>query len=154
MGKQKEPIIIFGGSENHHHSHNQTNNTTVHEHRAPTDESIRILDEMYEKTVQRIIQQINVKSSVFEIESVFFEKNPVDALYKFYSVFYINGKQYQVKSEIDGSEFRQMVSQAQRADEFVGGILIKKIHKDFSEAIAMLLCEELITTEFYKEVTF
>jgi len=39
---------------------------TVHEHRAPTDESVRLLNEMRDETSKNIIAQIPLKNNVFE----------------------------------------------------------------------------------------
>lgn len=54
--------------DNHHHTREIRQTTMVHEHRAPTDESIKLLDEVHEKTLERIISRHSLEENEFKIE--------------------------------------------------------------------------------------
>jgi len=46
---------------------------TAHEHRAPTDESVRLLNEMDEKARKNIIERVILKNTLFEGTCILYE---------------------------------------------------------------------------------
>lgn len=76
---------------------------TIHEHRAPTDESVRLLKEMEEKAKNSFIKKIHVTDNTFTgiiyIAKDYYRPNTILACVK----FSINGKEYVVNHEYDGS---------------------------------------------------
>lgn len=145
MGKDRLVFVPGSGSQTNVHHHN----TTVSEHRAPTDESIRILDEMYQKTIDRIIQRVNVRSQLVDIEAVFFEQDPPSSMYLCATKFSINEKRFGVRFEISRQDFNRMIHQANSNNEMPQLEFIRRIYKAFSEEIAILICNEIATTEFF-----
>ena len=83
---------------NSNHTHNY--NTTVHEHKAPTDDSIRLAVEMREKALESVIDSIKVQSNSFSgqvaqmIDPATFEKCIV-------VIFALNGKRFKIKVSYD-----------------------------------------------------
>src|ERR1035437_1279784 len=77
---------------------------TVHEHRAPTDESIKILNEMQYAALKNIIKTIRVEDNtlnavvVYMIQQACFDK--LDYVVK----FTFNGKEYELEGEIERRE--------------------------------------------------
>lgn len=54
--------------------------TTIHEHRAPTDESVRLILELEQAARDRIIDSVNVTSTVFDCVIQSFFSHDQDAL--------------------------------------------------------------------------
>lgn len=50
-----------------------TNNTTIHEHRAVTDDSIRIYKELLEKSQRDIVDTIELKNNTIDLAAVIFK---------------------------------------------------------------------------------
>lgn len=103
-------------THNHYHSSSGGGNKkvsinkTVKEERAPTDESIRLLDEFQEKAEDRIIKSFNIQNN--DISAGILVLAPqgadYDSLYKL-TVHYrykLNNNTYQGKGQIDKSVYR------------------------------------------------
>ena len=63
----------------------------VHEHRAPTDESVKLLREMEAKAQQQVIEAINVGDTTFECV-VHMMRFPADDSTLYRAVYSLNGK--------------------------------------------------------------
>lgn len=63
----------------------------VHEHRAPTDESVKLLREMEQKTKDQVIEAIHVGDTTFECV-VHKAHYPMDDATEVVAIFSINGK--------------------------------------------------------------
>lgn len=68
----------------------------VHEHRAPTDESVKILREMEDKAQERIVESIHVGNTTFDCV-VHIQENMLDQTMVFIAAFSLNGKKMTVK---------------------------------------------------------
>jgi hypothetical protein len=79
----------------------------VHEHRAPTDDSVKLLREMEEKAKDQVIQAVHVGDTTFECV-VHMQKHPMDGSTSLLAVFSLNGKKMT-------AEFRE---QDWRSDKF------------------------------------
>lgn len=101
----------------HHHSHKTdvivrevTKNVNVTEERAPTDESVRLLDEFQAKAEERIIKSFNIQTNQISggILVVAPHSASYDSLFKFvvHYRYKLNDKTYQGKGTIDKSVFR------------------------------------------------
>jgi hypothetical protein len=55
--------------DTHHHNH-RTESRTIHEHRAPTDESVKLLSEMERKMLERILARHSLQENAFNAEWV------------------------------------------------------------------------------------
>jgi hypothetical protein len=73
---------------------------TKTEHRAPTDESVRLLKEMEEKARQKIIDSFTVKDTHFECKT-FQEMDMVTQEMKYVVIYSMNGKRRTVSVNIE-----------------------------------------------------
>lgn len=99
FGKKAEtqPVIFFGGAgETHNHR------TEIHEHRAPTDDSIRLTKEMEQKILDSIISSIAVVDNPIKGQIVAFKSNEVMSglTLRLSFVFELNGKRGVVNHSI------------------------------------------------------
>lgn len=73
----------------------------VHEHRAPTDDSVRLLREMEDKARQQVEQSINVGGNDFEcVVNIEVESMSMDTVAV--ALFRLNGKQMRSKARVEG----------------------------------------------------
>lgn len=87
----------------------ETRNTTINEHRAPTDESVRLLREMERKAQEQVIQAVRVENT--PIDSVIHsirEHGTGDTLWR--CIFKVNGKQLQADYIQRFEEDRQTIA--------------------------------------------
>lgn len=72
----------------------------VYEHKAPTDESIRLMEEMHDKVISNIISRVKVEDNIVNGEVYAIRRplrlNDLTLVIK----FSINGKEYQVEKDI------------------------------------------------------
>ena len=59
---ERMPIVVIADSGPRHVHHS----TTVHEHRAPTDASVRLLKEMEEAATKKVVKSIHVGNTLVE----------------------------------------------------------------------------------------
>lgn len=70
------------------HTHNHY--VQVDEHRAPTDESIRLFKELQEKAIQSVIKTVEVKQNGIDLAVVYYRDEVVDQKVNFAVKFNIN----------------------------------------------------------------
>lgn len=75
----------------------------IHEHRAPTDESVRLLKEMEEKAAKKVIKALTIQSNEWHCV-VQAEVSHMDALRIMRAVFDINGKR--MVAEVNQPEWK------------------------------------------------
>lgn len=82
-------------------------NIDVHEHRAPTDESVKLLNEMEEKARENIIASISVTDNTINgvalayVDEVFTAGRPYIRIYLKFSV---NGREYSFEETVNAFE--------------------------------------------------
>jgi hypothetical protein len=76
----------------------------VHVHRAPTDESVSLLNEMQEKTVNNIVKQINVTDNTLNAVVTYFYDDICMFEYKYIIKFTFNGKEFDLRGSINRHE--------------------------------------------------
>lgn len=93
--------------DHHHHRHVQAPAypQEVHEHRAPTDESIKLLREMEEKARRQIVESMTI-DNVFHVTAVKFQHESFDSTAVVYVHYKLNGREYHHK--IQGPDARLM----------------------------------------------
>lgn len=52
--------------DTHIHEHRKTEYTTVHEHRAPTDQSVALLKEMERAAMEKVVKSIRLENTVVD----------------------------------------------------------------------------------------
>lgn len=65
--------------------------TTIHEHRAPTDESVKLLREMEEAAKKAIVDSVRVQDTHFECV-VLTQTDMINCEEQFVAIFSLNGK--------------------------------------------------------------
>lgn len=120
---------------------------TVREYKAPTDESIRLLNEMQEKAQQNIINTVLIDENNIKGISIYFQDEIITNKIKYFLRFILNGKEYSVNGQISRDEWNAMNRSVYIALD--SNFMIKELHKKFSEAIAAELmnqCSEVFNT--------
>jgi len=76
----------------------------VTEKKAPTDESIKLLKEMEEKVLQKIVEAYHIESNI--MNGVVFKtfKDPLNVKEQFIVVFNVNGKEHIIKKYVEEKE--------------------------------------------------
>lgn len=98
--------------EKHSHYYGGGNtNVNVTEHRAPTDESIRLAEEYREKALQSIIHNEYVRNNNLEFRVMIADRMPSDGCYGLdcYIVAIINNKRYEIRKDITHMLERKIV---------------------------------------------
>lgn len=94
----------------HFHTHKTDNSThypeAIHEHKAPTDESVRLLNEMQDKAIQNLIAKVEVKDNLVEGVAWAMGNNhsTMDFDVQLFFKFKINGQEFVVEKKIRRSE--------------------------------------------------
>lgn len=89
---------------------NTIRTVNVHEHRAPTDQSIKLYEEMLEKAEARINKMVRVKNMDIDCV-VHMMRSPVDLNTTFKAIFDLNGKRYTAQYTSHESEERTIAIQ-------------------------------------------
>ena len=78
---------------------------TTTEYRAPTDESVRLLKEMEEKALDKLIDSISIRDSQVDCQ-ILVEKSYIDQTNHYIIVYSINGKKSKIKTMIHEQEIQ------------------------------------------------
>jgi len=142
-------------TSSHTHSHSETlvpYVKTVHEHKAPTDESVKLLNELQEKAVENILHAFKLKDNLIEADGFFIQTSPVDFNIIFHCKFKLNSNEYYVKEKIDCFEFRKDIRKYFDNMEYRSAA-INLIYKKVSEVIAKeLIIKSRETIEVFLKV--
>lgn len=128
----------------HHHGKDRTveklvsYEKTVHEHRAPTDESIRIFNEMQDKAKDSVVAAFSTNNNILEASEVWIiPPGAVDGL-EIYVRFKLNGIEYKAKDVISCEDYQAVGGKFHPLAMERGYALLKK---SMSEAIAEQILE-------------
>lgn len=102
---------MFNTTHNHileDHSVRLPDTINVHEHKAPTDESIKMLREMEEKARESVVAHIcdERPRNDFHFDILVVKIASIDTLYPKFMLYFrtdVNGKQYERKVPVDGA---------------------------------------------------
>jgi len=125
-------------TSSHTHTHSETlvpYEKTVHEHRAVTDDSVKLLNEFQEKAIENILHAFKLKDNIIEADGFFIQATPFDYNIEFHCKFKLNSNEYYVKEKIDCFEFRQDIRKY-FDDMDYRSAAINLIYKKVSEVIA------------------
>lgn len=100
---------------------------TVNEHRAPTDKSVELLNEMTEKVKQNIIESIQVKNNVVDGAVIYFQNDMFPDKVRFVVKFQLNGTDHTVEGEIDRWELMGASTNTPFKSEKVMRIVYQKV---------------------------
>ena len=118
-------------------------NVTVHEHRAPTDQSVELMNEFSEKALKNIVHRLHVDNNTLKAKGIYSvdDLNPHRMRYDL--KFQLNGRDYYIDGFIEYSEFREAV--LEQWNGFAHERIFKAAMKKVSEVIAeelMSMCPE------------
>lgn len=117
---------------------------TIHEHRATTDESLRLLSEMQNKVKDGILKTIHVDNNSVKATASFLQGVTPSLLgpddITMYLKFMINGKLFEVTERIEHRDWNEAKYKGYR--HFENSAVFRLIHKKLSEAIAMELLKQ------------
>ena len=109
----------------------------INEHRAATDESVALLNEMQEKAQNNIIKVIKIDENTLKAIAIYYQDDMIQNRMIYHIRFILNGHEYYFKDHIDKFEWHKEIS-----DKYFGTgneVIFKAIHKAFSEVIALEL---------------
>ena len=129
-----------------HHHHTKIvsvpyeKNVTVHEHKAPTDKSVELLNEMQEKAQRNIIATIKIEENFLKAVAIYYRDETVMDRMTYHIRFELNGKEYMIEDHIDNFEWRQEMSKSYMG--LGNEVIFRALHKKFSELVANELMKQ------------
>lgn len=97
-----------------------TKEVNVKEYKAPTDESVKLLNEMTEKSLANIVKQFATQDNDFNF-GVMVYKNPMRFITEVIIKFKLNGKDHEMRFDVD--EYRSVDQQVQATYKAICGKL-------------------------------
>jgi len=110
---------------------------TVHEHRAPTDESMKLLNEMEEKLLKKIVMSAVLVGDGIEVPFIISERSPVGFGYELRALFKLNGREEWVRVELN--DVRMSAIRGDAAE------LAKLVAEEMGSRITTLIFARLMT---------
>lgn len=126
-----------------------TKEVNVYEHKAPTDESVSLLNELTEKAKANIIKVINIEENHLKCVIIYFADSYSSNKLHVNMKFELNGKTYTFTDTFNDKNIEAIelnYSYFRLGDEEI----FKTVHKHFSDAIAMELMKQ--SPEFMKHI--
>ena len=104
---------------------------TVNEHRAPTDDSVKLLREMEEKITESVFKRVPVETNIFKGEVIFW-RCPADIFPRYTLIFSLNDVKYVIHKELKSMDIH--------VNKAIGEIL-----EEFKNDIAEIILKECMT---------
>lgn len=117
---------------------------TVTENKAPTDESVRLLNSLQEKALANLVKTVKVSNNVIDGVLFIFEAQAETFQRKGILVFKINGVEYKIENTYD------LDNTINFSEELSVESFVKKIISELSKEIATHLFIESL--DFWREV--
>jgi len=112
-------LSLLGRDQTHHPHHSTSINATIIEKRAPTDESMRLLQEMEEKVRGQIVQSFVVNDNLVTGAVLVMSRHPFNLETHIYVAFKLNGRHFET-TVVEKQGFRLSMEEAgQRVREAV-----------------------------------
>lgn len=77
----------------------------IKEHRAPTDESIKIYKEMVEKARSEVVDAFHIKDTTIYGVVLYFVDEPWNNIHSYHIKFMINGEEKRISGKLENDEF-------------------------------------------------
>lgn len=129
---------LFNTTNNFHRHTTETRyvnrDVSVTEHKAPTDESVRLFDEFLDKAKSRMVASVTINSNIISCHAMYFSTDYcVGERYEVWLRYELNGEVYQLRSTLDYFDFE--VNEATIIDT------LKLVY----EHVAKVLADEFVT---------
>ncbi len=111
---------------------------TVIEKKAPTDESMRLVDEIYEKTKAKIFASYLVRTDLIKFSLIFIE-NMMNPSFNYVVLIEVNGTVFQREFEIPRQFQRKFTSNQLELDRELLTVILEKV----SQIIAFELLKQI-----------
>lgn len=105
---------------------------TVHEHRAPLDETVKLLNEMQNAALKNIIKTIRVEDNTLNAVVVYMIQQACYNKLSYIVKFKFNGKEHELRGEI---ERRKLMDTVRYGSQTVAYVLAKAICLLFAETV-------------------
>jgi hypothetical protein len=113
----------------------------VTEHKAPTDESLKLLKEMEEAVINKIIASANITDNNIKFSCVLIE-NPLNMGYRLVCSFPVNGTEYKIDRNLSHVAFKSK----SEIVNLVYNTILEEMSKIMSKIVTVGLLEEKIFT--------
>lgn len=110
---------------------------TIHEHRAPTDKSLELLNEMNKKSIANLVKSVEIDSNELKCCAVYLRDEVFSNRVNYVIRFILNGKEHIIESYLSGDELMQ-----NRMGFNYNGHMIRKTYEEMSKLISIKLLEE------------
>jgi len=130
-------LAFGGGSHTTNYVSTGPSHVDVHEHRAPTDDSVKLLREMEEKARNQIVGAfVTNKDNDFDGAVVYMRPSVMSADYNVYTRFKLNGQEYEFKEVVTDIAFHMSKEEAYRklAEKLSAVMTNKLMYRLISEA--------------------
>lgn len=124
-----------------HHFHSETKHVpydktvTVNEHRAPTDKSVELLNEMERKATENIIHKFRVDSNLIKAAVIYYSDAIATDDMIVHIKFELNGKEHVLEERFPNKEFRKEMYESYQG--FGSKSVFVFFYKKISEIIAV-----------------
>ena len=112
----------------------------VTEHRAPTDMSVKLLNEFEEKARENIIAKVEIRENNINAAVIYYMDNFAGNRIEFHIRFKFNGKEYVMRDSVDRFDWNKEV--AMKYSGFGSKAVFIAFHERLSKIIAAELMEE------------
>ena len=133
-------MSLFGTRHHHHHKTElvpYVKKVDIHEHRAPTDESIKLYKEVKEKAINDILFSMTYVGSHISFSAVGFYEDPSYDKITAFARININGNDLKLKFDINKTDFDTWGTNDNR-NERIKEVLIR----EYSNHIAQIILSE------------
>jgi hypothetical protein len=112
----------------------------ITEKKAPTDESVRLLNNMQDKAQRNIIATIKIEENFLKAVAIYYRDEMISDRMTYHIRFELNGKEYMIEDYIDKFEWRQEMSKSYMG--LGNEVIFRALHKKFSEMVANELMKQ------------
>lgn len=142
---------MFNSYSTHHHQNitriDFPSTINVHEHKAPTDESIRLMEEMHKKAMDNIIARVKVEDNLITGECIAYWQPWMLDEYEVCCKFKINNHDFEVRSSIT----RRDVYKADMTDALYE--TLKRELENHAKAVMLWYALRMFAKVAFKQIT-
>lgn len=121
---------------------------TITEKKAPTDQSIELLNEFQEKAKQNIIDTIIIDNNVMKAVAVFLTGDIISDKYRYFLKYVLNGKEYKTSGEFSRIDFPYIGTSDPKTRFFVmRDFLMPMFSKSISDELMKHMPDALINPQ-------
>ena len=131
--------LVVPGTQKHYHN----SKSEVHEHRAPTDDSIKLLRKMEKEARKQVEKSIRVTNTNFDC-NILMQAEPWNAEYCILIMYTLNGTKRKVEARV-----KSYLEKNEMYEE-IGRTVLEAVAKDISEQVLNNLSNVVSNTLRYK----